>query len=183
MDWCAERGRDHRIVFGGLAGQDNASSISELEGLFVESSTGQWQAADVRAGLPWITAATRDLFIPQTLNLDLIEGVSFTKGCYPGQEVVARSHYRGTLKRRMAMGWTTAQEVAPASDIVASSDLEHPCGRVINQSWDGSKQWLLFECTFDALSRGELQLAGEAGDPVNLLSLPYPVPQPGQSLR
>ena len=53
---------------------------------------------------PWIGAATQDLFIPQTVNLELIQGVSFTKGCYPGQEVVARSHYRGTVKRRMAYG-------------------------------------------------------------------------------
>src|SRR5690606_31218859 len=53
-----------------------------------------WQALDIDAGLPWVQSATQDVFIPQTLNLDLIEGVSFTKGCYPGQEVVARSHYR-----------------------------------------------------------------------------------------
>src|SRR3546814_3190939 len=67
-------------------------------------NTARWQADDIAAGLPWVQAATQDLFIPQTLNLDLIDGVSFTKGCYPGQEVVARSHYRGTVKRRTAYG-------------------------------------------------------------------------------
>ena len=181
--WIAAPQEDtttHR--FWWIAGQDQAGVISKLDGTFEASQPGEWQAADVRSGLPWITAATRDLFIPQTLNLDLIEGVSFTKGCYPGQEVVARSHYRGTLKRRMAMGWTDCQEVMLASDIVEASDPEHPCGRVINQSWDGNRQWLLFECTLDALSRGGLQLAGEAGNRVNLLPLPYPVPRPGQSL-
>ncbi|WP_262358975.1 CAF17-like 4Fe-4S cluster assembly/insertion protein YgfZ, partial [Bordetella pertussis] len=51
------------------------------------ASESAWQAADLAAGLPWIGAATQDVFIPQTVNLDLIGGVSFTKGCYPGQEV------------------------------------------------------------------------------------------------
>lgn len=181
--WIAAAKEDatsHR--FWWIAGQDHSAAFACLDGLFGKWETALWQAADIRAGLPWVAAATKDLFIPQTLNLDLIDGVSFTKGCYPGQEVVARSHYRGTLKRRMALGWTSHQDIALASDIVESSDPEHPCGRVINQSWDGSKHWLLFECTFDALSRGEIQLAGEAGARVHLLPLPYPVPRPGQSL-
>lgn len=178
--WIAapqEQASTHR--FWWVAGPDHADAISKLDGVFEASQLGEWQAADVRSGLPWITAATRDLFIPQTLNMDLIEGVSFTKGCYPGQEVVARSHYRGTLKRRMAMGWTDCQEVMQASDIVEVSDPQQPCGRVINHSWDGTRQWLLFECTLDALAREDLQLAGEAGYRVNLLPLPYPVPRPG----
>ena len=120
-----------------------------------------WQAADIEAGLPWIEAATQDLFIPQTLNLDLIDGVSFTKGCYPGQEVVARSHYRGIVKRRMARGAiailpqgpasesntsardvhatgvhtsgvATADAATPGIDIFDASKPEAPCGRVIN---------------------------------------------------
>lgn len=180
--WIAAPKEDastHR--FWWVAGQDHVLAIANLEGLFAPSLMGQWQASDIRAGLPWITAATRDLFIPQTLNLDLIEGISFTKGCYPGQEVVARSHYRGTLKRRMAMGWTTGEDVALASDIIESTDPDHPCGRVISQARDQDKLWLLFECTFDALSGGDLRLAGEAGSRIHLLPLPYAVPRPAQS--
>src|SRR5690606_22333859 len=80
-----------------------------------------WQVADIAAGLPWVQAAIQDVFIPQTLNLDLIDGVSFTKGCYPGQEVVARSHYRGTVKRRMAGGLiASAADVNP--DTLAATD-------------------------------------------------------------
>src|SRR3546814_15175444 len=67
-------------------------------------NTARWQADDIAAGLPWVQAATQDLFIPQTLNLDLIDGVSFTKGCYPGQEVVEPSNYRGTVKGRTPGG-------------------------------------------------------------------------------
>src|SRR5690606_20310180 len=92
-----------------------------------------WQAADVAAGRPWTETATQDLFTPQTLNLDLIDGVNFTKGCYPGQEIVARSHYRGTVKRRMAYG--IAESAQPAgtlagSDIYDAARPESPSGRV-----------------------------------------------------
>ena len=99
-----------------------------------------WQAADIAAGFPWVVAATQDLFIPQTLNLDLIDGVSFTKGCYPGQEVVARSHYRGTVKRRMAYGIApdassvVLQELASVDTFDAGKP-QNPCGRIVNAAW------------------------------------------------
>ena len=60
----------------------------------------EWLAADIAAGLPHVFAATSEQFIPQMLNLDLIDGVSFTKGCYTGQEIVARTHHLGRVKRR-----------------------------------------------------------------------------------
>ncbi|MGO9038766.1 MAG: YgfZ/GcvT domain-containing protein [Steroidobacteraceae bacterium] len=60
-----------------------------------------WRLADIRAGLPQVYAPTRELFVPQMLNLDLIDGISFTKGCYTGQEIVARTQHLGRIKRRM----------------------------------------------------------------------------------
>ncbi|MCP5328787.1 MAG: hypothetical protein R3E75_11200 [Steroidobacteraceae bacterium] len=60
-----------------------------------------WHAADIAAGLPQIRTATSEVFVAQMLNLDLLEGVSFNKGCYTGQEVIARAHYRGRVKRRL----------------------------------------------------------------------------------
>jgi folate-binding protein YgfZ len=60
-----------------------------------------WRLADVRDGLPQIYAATRELFVPQMLNLDLIDGISFSKGCYTGQEIIARTQHLGRIKRRM----------------------------------------------------------------------------------
>ena len=64
------------------------------------ASQADWLAADIEAGLPLVTAATTEQFIPQMLNLDLLEAVSFTKGCYTGQEIVARTHHLGRVKRR-----------------------------------------------------------------------------------
>jgi|APFre7841882630_1041343.scaffolds.fasta_scaffold01298_3 folate-binding protein YgfZ len=60
-----------------------------------------WRLADIRAGLPQVYAPSRELYVPQMLNLDLIDGISFTKGCYTGQEIVARTQHLGRIKRRM----------------------------------------------------------------------------------
>jgi folate-binding protein YgfZ len=60
-----------------------------------------WYLEEIRAGRPLITAATQDQFVPQMVNLETVGGVDFRKGCYPGQEIVARAQYRGQVKRRM----------------------------------------------------------------------------------
>jgi hypothetical protein len=74
----------------------------------------EWLAADIAAGLPQVFATTTEQFIPQMLNLDLIDGVSFTKGCYAGQEIVARTHHLGRVKRRTMRFHMAAGGAAPA---------------------------------------------------------------------
>lgn len=79
-----------------------------------------WCLADVRAGLPLITEQTAGEFVAQMLNLDLLEAISFTKGCYTGQEVIARAHYRGRVKRRLQRfdsSMVASGELAPAASI------------------------------------------------------------------
>ena len=76
-----------------------------------------WRLADIREGLPQIYAATREMFVAQMLNLDLIDGISFTKGCFTGQEIIARTQHLGRIKRRMfrlllpAGAWAIGQAV------------------------------------------------------------------------
>lgn len=134
-------------------------------------STQDWQAADLAAGIPWIGSLTQDLFIPQTVNLELAGGVSFTKGCYPGQEVVARSHYRGTVKRRMAYGRLdgTGAAVRPGLDVYDARDAREPTGRVVDAAGDA----LLFETTLASLSEGDLRLGSADGPGIRVLPLPY----------
>ncbi|GAB2908220.1 folate-binding protein [Paralcaligenes sp. KSB-10] len=144
-----------------------------------------WQAGDIAAGLPWVVAATQDVFIPQTLNLDLIDGVSFSKGCYPGQEVVARSHYRGTVKRRMAYGLastpsTTAASGLPGLDIYDSLHPDNPCGRVINAAGDDNaaangKMHLLLEIQLSDLGSAAFRLGQADGPAIELQALPYEI--------
>jgi folate-binding protein YgfZ len=75
-----------------------------------------WTLLDVLAGIPSIHASTLDEFVPQMVNLDLLDGISFKKGCYTGQEIVARVHYRGTIKRRMYLAHCTGP-AAPGNAI------------------------------------------------------------------
>jgi folate-binding protein YgfZ len=82
------------------------------------AGTAAWEWLQVRAGIPWITAATQDQFVPQMAGLDAIGGVSFDKGCYPGQEIVARTHYLGEVKRRLRHGHTAAA-AQPGDTLVA----------------------------------------------------------------
>lgn len=78
-----------------------------------------WALADVRAGLPCITAATTESFVPQMVNLDLLGGISFAKGCYVGQEIVARTHNLGRIKRRM-FRFASPAPAGPGNDVVDS---------------------------------------------------------------
>ncbi len=87
----------------------------------VDQIQNAWRLADIRAGLPQIYAATSELFVAQMLNLDLLDGISFTKGCYTGQEIIARAQHLGRIKRRMVQlklasgNWTVGQ-VVPLTD-------------------------------------------------------------------
>lgn len=82
----------------------------------------EWQALDVADGLPEITAATAGLFVGQMLNLDLLDGISFQKGCYTGQEIIARAHYRGRVKRRMQRFATEEQRALQPGERVRLAD-------------------------------------------------------------
>jgi folate-binding protein YgfZ len=76
---------------------------SFLEGMAKPVPESRWALDEIRAGRPLITAATQDQFVPQMVNLEKLGGVDFQKGCYPGQEIVARAQYRGQVKRRMKL--------------------------------------------------------------------------------
>jgi len=95
----------------GVAWEGGVATVGVGEGRFLRMGKGlsqtcaasedQWTLQEIRAGRPWISAATQDQFVPQMVNLETIGGVDFQKGCYPGQEIVARAQYRGQVKRRM----------------------------------------------------------------------------------
>jgi hypothetical protein len=135
----------------------------------VEGGAFWWSEID--AGLPTVFAATQEKFVPQMINFEVIGGVSFSKGCYPGQEVVARSQYRGKLKRRMQLAHCAA--AAPAgADVFAAGEAD-PVGTVVMSATApvGGVD-VLFECP---LERTETPLAlGAPGGPLlELRALPY----------
>jgi folate-binding protein YgfZ len=99
----------------------------------IEAGDPVWQLSEIRASSPWITAATQEEFVPQMINLDLIGGVSFDKGCYPGQEIVARTHYLGKLKRRLFhASIDTTEPVAIGMDVFSQEMHGQSSGKILN---------------------------------------------------
>lgn len=94
--------------------------------------TGAWRLLDVLAGLPAIRPETADHFVAQMLNLDQLGGISFTKGCYPGQEIVARMHYLGNLKRRMFLCRSEADGASPGAAVFAAEGDGQAVGEVVH---------------------------------------------------
>lgn len=94
-----------------LSLQPRSESDTTPEPAIDPTAALQWHRADIACGLPWITRATQDQFVAQMLNLDALEAISFTKGCYTGQEIIARAHYRGRVKRRL-QGFETPYSMA-----------------------------------------------------------------------
>lgn len=181
--WIAAPSADPLLArFWWVAQVSQMAALTEQLGLdcVTHEAAGAWQAQDLQAGLPWINVTTVDLFIPQTINLDLTEGVSFTKGCYPGQEVVARAHYRGTVKRRMHLAQleNPAGAIKPAEDIFCPSDGPNPCGRVVNVANDGANTWVLFEAPIKLTQSDHakaLHVSAVDGPKLAMASLPYAI--------
>ncbi len=134
-----------------------------------------WDWLDVQSGVPTIVAATAEQFVPQMVNLELVGGVHFQKGCYPGQEVVARSQYRGTLKRRAFLFRADAPAV-PGQEVFAADDPSQPAGMVVNAaSLEGLGHLALVEVKLAALEQ-PLHLGAPGGAALHRLAMPYPVP-------
>lgn len=142
----------------------------------VPIGSDRWRWTDVRSGVATIVPATSEQFVPQMLNLeaDAIGAVSFTKGCYPGQEVVARSHYLGKLKRRTFLGRLPGAdaEPAPGSDVTSASN--EPAGKIVAaaRAPTGGVD-VLYEAQVAAVGAGVLSIDGLAMQPIEL---PYPLP-------
>ena len=93
---------------------------------------GTWSLLDIEAGMPWILDSNSENYLPQMLNLDLMQGLSYKKGCYPGQEVIARLHYRGQLKKRMYLGRGNIAITPGPGDHIELADTGATIGEVID---------------------------------------------------
>jgi folate-binding protein YgfZ len=133
-----------------------------------------WAWLEVMSGVPRIVASTVEQFVPQMVNLELVGGVNFQKGCYPGQEVVARSQYRGTLKRRAFVFELDAPAQA-GQDVFAAGDATQPAGLVINAASFDGRHAALVEAKLAALDAG-LHLGSAEGPLLRRLALPYALP-------
>ncbi len=152
---------------------DRAASItSGLRNEAQESDEGDWQCAQIRHGVVRITEALIEEFVPQTLNYDLTGHISFKKGCYTGQEVVARLHYRGTPKRRTFLGTVPSSTLCNPGSLVYASDSDKAIGSVVNCAKGADMYHLLLEAVTAAVPQG-LHIDSEQGTDVQLEKLPY----------
>jgi folate-binding protein YgfZ len=142
----------------------------------------QWDHLEVMSAIPRIVLATQEQFVPQMINFESVAGVDFKKGCYPGQEIVARSQYRGAIKRRLQLAHASidslgGSSIAPATELFHVNDPSQPAGMVVLSSpspTDPNRIDLQVECKLDALGGGEIHLGSVQGPVLKIDSLPYP---------
>ncbi|AOG21868.1 CAF17-like 4Fe-4S cluster assembly/insertion protein YgfZ [Acidovorax sp. RAC01] len=134
-----------------------------------------WLWSEVRSGIATLTTPLFEAFVPQMLNYESVGGVNFKKGCYPGQEVVARSQFRGTLKRRAYLAHAAAGSVAVGAEVFSASDLEQPCGTVVQVADAPQGGVDLIVSMQISAADGPLQVGAPEGVPLTLLPLPYPL--------
>ncbi len=137
-----------------------------------------WRLADIRSGIPQVYAQTAEAFIPQMINLDLVDGLSFTKGCYPGQEIVARLRYRGKAKQRMLAGTVSGVEnLAPGAPVYAEQRGDQKAGVVVDAVKTGDGEYTLSATAPANLAEAGTLLVGSAsGSALIRIPLPYSVP-------
>jgi folate-binding protein YgfZ len=110
------------------AGAASASSVAPIEPS-PAAPPAAWHRANIAAGLPRIYGATQGEFVAQMLNLDVLEGISFNKGCYTGQEVIARAHFRGRVKRRLQRFTVTVTSTLAATTLAPGEQITLADGR------------------------------------------------------
>ena len=139
-------------------------------------SAQAWRLSEIRAGIPQVTLATQEQFVPQMINFEVVGGVNFKKGCYPGQEIVARSQYLGKLKRRALLASVEATGIAAATEVFSSNDPEQPCGMIVNAEADSAHGSLcLLEIKLAALENGTVHLGSINGPQLKFHALPYSI--------
>jgi tRNA-modifying protein YgfZ len=134
-----------------------------------------WLWSEVRSGIATITAPIVDAFVPQMLNYESVGGVNFKKGCYPGQEVVARSQFRGTLKRRAYVAHS-AEPLAGGSELFHESDPSQPCGVVAQAAPAPGGGWdAIVSMQISAAQGGRVTAGSAEGAALVIQPPPYPL--------
>ena len=158
------------------AGQARALWLAPADGAAPEGpalSTELWLWGEVASGVATLSAPVVDAFVPQMLNYESVGGVNFKKGCYPGQEIVARSQFRGTLKRR---AWVAHADSAPAvgAEVFHDADPAQPCGTVVQVAAAPTGGWdAIVSMQTHAAAGGTLHAGAADGPVLSLYALPY----------
>ena len=178
-DWISIRVQSADERFLVLASTARAVTLWEQladEKHFSEHDSGLWMCHEIADGIPVITEATSEVFVPQMINLDRLGGISFEKGCYTGQEVVARMHYLGKLKRRMCLGTGTSGQTPTPGDPVYDTKAadEQRVGTIVMAARCAPDQYQFLAVLQTASAEsGGLRIDSPDGKPITLRPLPY----------
>lgn len=135
----------------------------------------RWMLGEVQSGVATVSAPVVEVFVPQMLNYESVGGVNFKKGCYPGQEVVARSQFRGVLKRRAMLAHGEV-EMAAGQEIFTPQDADQPCAIVVQAAPCPDGGWdAIVSGQVGALQSGALHLGAAGGPALQVRSMPYPL--------
>lgn len=146
---------------------------SHLSAQLTEAPLNNWLLAQIRAGIGQVFGATRDLFIPQMINLQAVGGVSFRKGCYSGQEIVARMQYLGKLKRHLYRLALDGSQIPQVGTELFSPVHGTSVGEVVLAATAEGGIELLAVLQDDAAQDGRIHLGSTDGPSLSLLDLPY----------
>jgi tRNA-modifying protein YgfZ len=163
-----------------IAAPDTAEKVwPELAAALPPAGQRAWRLANIEAGVPQIVQATQEQFVPQMINFELIGGVNFKKGCYPGQEIVARSQYLGKLKRRMVLATVDATDAKAGAEVFSAGEPEQPCGMIVNaERVSENASTCLVEIKLAAIDAGPVHLGSANGPPLFIKPLPYELKDP-----
>lgn len=138
-----------------------------------EDALNTWLLEDIRSGLAWLTAPQQDHFLPQMLNWEALGGISFKKGCYTGQEVVARAHFRGQVKKRLVRVTATAGSLPQVGDTLVDEQ-DKAVGEVVSSAFSGDQQIELLAVASTKAIEALIPLYWQ-GHPLTLCDLPYAI--------
>jgi len=132
-----------------------------------------WDWLEIQAGIPEIVSATQEAFVPQMVNLDALDGINFKKGCYTGQEIVARTHYLGKVKRRTQLAHIASKVSPNAGEVLNGSD-GSDAGQIVRSAPSPQGGFdVLAEVRLESLEAG---IVGWQGNPLTVQDLPYSLP-------
>lgn len=142
---------------------------------FASGDAADWQYSDIMAGIPWLNAATSELFTPHMINLDQLSGISFNKGCYTGQEIVARTHYLGKAKRKMYLAECSTASLPQPGEAIVDSSTGSPqsIGTVITACHQSGKIVMLLVLPIDHAASTDLGLANQPEHAISVTELSY----------
>lgn len=167
-------GPELRLVLAPAAASAPAATLIGLDA---------WRWLEIAAGIPSVVGATQEAFVPQMLNLELaaLDGVSFRKGCYPGQEIVARTHYLGKVKRRMLRARCQAGanlSLGPGTPLYAADSTDQACGALVAVAPEDGAYAVLACLQLTALEAGPVHVGSPQGPALDFLPLPYDLDGP-----